>query len=817
MKELFKAKRLISMAIVFLVSLFVLSMLSSASATAEDCEMCTEGPGWRACYQMQCEIIGGDPCVANDDFTTVNSLNELPGGLGTGLGKGGAEVDLGYQDLIDYGYQIDVLANDVDPDGLPLQIIGAGGGADIPEGSANEAEHGSVWFGPNFVYYIPDVGFSGEDSFHYAIRDFDGYVDIAFVYVTVEAVYPGYPVAVDDEAITDMDMPVTIDVLRNDYDTIGMAFSIFRFTDPSHGSLGLNKDATFTYTPDPKFSGSDSFTYTIIRIAVDAENGLLDDMDTATVRITVAGSGNNPPVANDDYITIPKGGTANILTSGALSVLENDIDPDGDPLITNFWSDGPDHASSFVLNNDGTFNYTHDGSDSLSDSFNYAASDGDLGDEATVHITITDSVVINDDYATVGEDSSNNQIDVLANDSGFTPGVDGNIAEVWQPSHGTVTHDGQYVYYTPDAGYTGSDSFEYDVDFAWFEAANDGPDATVYVEVTSGNSPPVAYDDYIIVIKGRTATILKSGETSVLANDTDPDGDPLSWDVIAVSQLPAHGTLLPSPDGTFVYTHDGSDTTSDSFEYCLSDGNIAGGDVGTVHITIVDAVIAVDDNIEVEKGGTVDRLTTGAFSVLDNDINPDNMLIASIIETAPSHGNLIFNNDGTFTYTHDGTDTKTDSFTYHLITSCWWNGITIADMTATVHIKINGIDTPTPVPEKPLIEAGVQNCYIDIDYSFLLEIQNYDAGNTKYFIDWDEGDKIPSVDSDEWQLVTESQFKEIYRFTKAGVYDVRVGIYDPNTVPEPEWSRPLPVKVLRRSENPEDEVSQEIRQKEYDY
>ena len=96
------------------------------------------------------------------------------------------------------------------------------------------------------------------------------------------------------------------------------------------------------------------------------------------------------------------------------------------------------------------------------------------------------------------------------------------------------------------------------------------------------NQPPVTQPDTITVNEGGTQAVLATGATSLLANDTDADGNPLTAVLVTG---PAHGTLTLNPNGTFSYTHDGSETTGDSFSYKANDGT-ADGNVVTVAINV---------------------------------------------------------------------------------------------------------------------------------------------------------------------------------------------------------------------------------------
>ena len=108
--------------------------------------------------------------------------------------------------------------------------------------------------------------------------------------------------------------------------------------------------------------------------------------------------------------------------------------------------------------------------------------------------------------------------------------------------------------------------------------------ATVQVEVEPKNLAPVADDDTFSVGLGSTLT------GDVLDNDTDANQDSLTTTL--VGPAPAHASVFTlNPDGTFVYTHNGTGNFSDSFQYEASDGALS--DTATVDITIVAANITV--------------------------------------------------------------------------------------------------------------------------------------------------------------------------------------------------------------------------------
>src|SRR4029077_5943694 len=87
---------------------------------------------------------------------------------------------------------------------------------------------------------------------------------------------------------------------------------------------------------------------------------------------------------------------------------------------------------------------------------------------------------------------------------------------------------------------------------------------------TPANQAPHAGDDSLGVAEGGTATSRTGSATSLLANDSDPEGGQLTVTVTPVT-APSHGSLTLHTNGTFSYTHDGSETTSDSFSYEVCD------------------------------------------------------------------------------------------------------------------------------------------------------------------------------------------------------------------------------------------------------
>ena len=166
--------------------------------------------------------------------------------------------------------QIPVLLNDSDPDGDELMIE-----------SVTEAENGSLLIAGSQVEYQPIPGFDGLETFTYTVADGNGGTATATVFIAVAAVNDA-PVAQNDSASTDQNIPITIRVLENDSDPDGDALRIAAVTQPSSGTL-TNTGTVLIYEPDTGFTGNDSFTYTVTD-----ENG-----EIAEASVTI---GVNPPI-----------------------------------------------------------------------------------------------------------------------------------------------------------------------------------------------------------------------------------------------------------------------------------------------------------------------------------------------------------------------------------------------------------------------------------------------------------------------------------------------------------------------------------------
>ncbi len=601
-----------------------------------------------------------------------------------------------------------VLTNDYDVDGDILGVITSL--YSIPS-------NGTVTMESDGSYtYTPNQDFEGEDFFMYVVCEVGTapvLCDTAVVTIEVIPVAEGNnaPVANEDEAQTIINTPVSGNVLLNDFDPDLDNFFISRISsNVKNGSLSFNKDdGTFIYTPNNDFEGTDQFIYEIC----DDGNPSLCSQATVTITTEEPEKGNNTPFAADDVIY-----TTGNPAEGDVS--KNDSDPDGDNLTYTLLSNPS--KGTVAMNNDGTCIYTPDsGTKDGPDQFIYeVCDDGDPSkcSKATVYVILIINSITGDRLATndINTTIQNQSVDgnVLTNDDDYA-NANSAVTLYTGPSHGTVElkTDGDYTY-TPELDFIGKDNFYYIVCTNDPPADCDTVNVTVTVIADEIQNGPVANDD-------ETETTINTPVTSnLLANDYSPSGESMVLNEEPLTG-PSHGTVAINSDGQYTYTPEYGFTGTDQFTYevCGLVTDVCA--TATVTIVVDDAednrIFAADDAVF-----TYGEAVSG--NVLTNDIYPGTVTLR-VNRTplvSPSHGTVVLNADGTFTYTPEKGFEGVDYFVYEICDS----DLGVCD-DATVTITV--LPAPDQYADLEITKTATPVLRINEEITYELKVTN--LGNSK--------------------------------------------------------------------------------------
>jgi len=594
------------------------------------------------------------------------------------------------------------------------------------------------------------TGLSQGTTYHYRVTSADSSGNSSssgdFTFTTDRA-----PVADDDAYTATEDTTLEVaapGVLSNDSDADNDPLTAVLVTGPENGTLVLNEDGSFTYTPAADFSGTDTFTY-------QASDGSADS-NIATVTITVYPGADAPSAPAN--LTATAGDRTVSLT------WEASVDVDGDLAGYNIYRattpGGQDFASpvGFVaapattyddtgLTNDVTYYYVVKAVDAAgfeSLPSNEAA--------ATPNNTQYDAYAQTDPLVTYGALSGDGVAGTYASGDGLTQ----IIGEGPNGKAGAASLQAEYTLVTtaaPDsvtgltlyleASWTAADAGDPLVVSLWNETTGAWEDITAaiadgsftpagdprqYVSATGAirvlftdteavrketkdqltidllyahigvgtpNEAPVAAGDSYATDEDTVLTVSAPG---VLENDTDAERDPLT--AVLVSG-PSNGTLELNADGSFTYTPDADFNGTDTFTYRASDGgSLSNSAVVTVTVDPVnDPPVAIPDAYTVSVDTT---LAVPAPGVLANDTDADGDSLTAVLVTSTANGSLALATDGSFTYTPAAGFVGEDSFTYVA------NDGPADSAPVTVTITVSDLETTVSVAaiDMELVKAG---------------------------------------------------------------------------------------------------------------
>ncbi len=336
---------------------------------------------------------------------------------------------------------INVLANDTDPDGSALTVIQA------------SAQYGSVTINSDSsLNYTPGPGFSGNDVVTYTVSDGEGGRDSAIFTVMVGAGQTNTaPRALTDGPfnIALEETQITFNVLTNDVDPDGDSIELLNAS-ADDGRISAKPDGTIVYTKPSAFDGSDTIRYTI----TDGKGGIGNGKATVTGPATIT---NRAPVAvADGPFTVVEGGRAKDI-----DVLANDTDADGDLLIlTSATAD----SGTATVSDDNTIDYVAAPGFTGTATITYQVSDGNGGTAsatATINIvaakaTNTAPVAASGQYK-VTTDQTLSSLLPAATDAELDP-IRYVLAIAPKDGFANVDGNGRFTY-KPEPGFVGTDTF----------------------------------------------------------------------------------------------------------------------------------------------------------------------------------------------------------------------------------------------------------------------------------------------------------------------------------------------------------------------
>lgn len=545
---------------------------------------------------------------------------------------------------------VDVLANDTDEDNDPLTVSLLSGLDErglTPQGIAV-----SITADGRAVQVTPNGSYVGDTTFDYRVSDGRGGAATATVTVTIvpdDVQRPPEPVR--DSGTVRAGRSVSMNVLTNDSDPDGDPLTLLD-VQPKNGEevgvIAFAPDGEVTFTPDvTRPEGRIELEYVV------SDDSAMTAVGLIQIDVRPAES-NQKPLARSDLGRTVVGSVVQI------DVLENDSDPDGDPLtavgLTAVEPQGvvaqltPQGEFLFVPAEAGVYRFVYGASDRQQVAQAQIRVDVEAPPENRPPIPVVDEVAL-----AIGE---TRLVRVLDNDGD----PDGDVVGIVDNTEA----EGLEIDEVPGVGFriTALDNADPRVDFQyWISDGRAGPVSTSVIVTTLRRDRvdyrPVARPDTFSVRPGRTSRL------PVLLNDYDPEGGALA--IASVEEIP-DGLLRVAPDGqTLLLTVPEDQEFGFGFTYDVVD---EGGSRASAVVRI-DMIAPGEPNRPPIAAPDVVRTIEGrpvTISVVDNDSDPDSDYVSVLgPDSQPRFGDVSLTDDGSLLYTPLPGFAGTDRFTYILV------------------------------------------------------------------------------------------------------------------------------------------------------
>jgi hypothetical protein len=498
-------------------------------------------------------------------------------------------------------------------------------------------------------------------------------------------------------------------------ETVSADDGSYLFNNIQHGNYKV-KVVTSNYIATTKSNDSvinpdSNESDTITLEEADENNDTNIGLSVSTISGKVYDDGNKDGVVNGDAIADADGQLYVILLKENQKIASKEVNSSGE---FSFGADDnvtPNSLYTVVLANSqdaqqptlaSNWEFTEEAIDNNKDSTTDGKIDINLTNEDISNIAfgINKAPLATNDSAQVDEDNST-VIDILANDSDKENNLDNTTITITkQPQHGSVEVVNGKVKYTPNSGYSGSDSFKYTVKDKVGATSNE---AVVDITVNNVNDAPEVKNN----IDNKNYQDGDDVELNVSENFEDPDGDDLEF---TATGLPA-GLTIDKTTGKITGKIDKNASQSGPYEVTITAKDPSGEEVTTTFkINVTNPLPTANNDSE-----TTNEDTPITIDVINNDsdIDGDALTIKSSSLTQPSNGKVEIK-DGKIIYTPNENFNGTDTFTYKVVDAD--NG---ESNEATVTVTVNSVN------DLPI--ANDDNQTLEEDTVATIDIANNDS------------------------------------------------------------------------------------------